>query len=218
MAVFADTVTDMITDFGYMVGEPDINNSRWGRAARLRFLNLAQLNAVNKTRCLEEEWSSTVTAFSSAGDEIFALPPNLYDDGIIEIYWKDSSGDYHPLSEFHPRFKNIQNDDTGTPSQFFRIGGNIHLMPKQDAAGTIIIIGQKMPDELVNNNDTSLIPESYRHVCPLGATKMAFREDDEYGKSDRTDMEFRDVMRDLRKYANKMRSVRTPRMRLPHSL
>ena len=218
MAVFDDTVGDMIQSFGYFVGEPSINNTRWPRAARLRFLNLSQLDAVTETRCLEETFTYTVTAFVSDGDEVITFPNNMYDDGILEIYWVTSGGDYNPLGEFHPRFQTIQNDDTGQPARFFRIGTNLHLMPKQDASGSVIIIGQKMPNELVNDTDVSLIPAPYRHLCTLGAVKKAFREDDEYGKADRTEGEYLDLRKSLKKYAKGMRSKRTPRIVLPRIL
>ncbi len=218
MAVFTDTLGDMITKFGYYVGETNINNTHWGRDARISFINEAQLDAVTETRCLEETWTSTVAAYSSSGDEVKTLPDSLYEDGILEIYWLDSSDVYHPLREYHPRFKSIQNDGTGTPVQFFRVGRNIHLMPKQDATGSLVIIGQRMPDELVEDEDTSLIPAAYRHICSLGAARVAFLEDDEYGKADRMLMEYGRLMKQLKKYSRGLRSKRKARFILPRSL
>ncbi len=218
MAVFTDTVANMIEEFGFLVGEPNVSNSRWDRSARLRFLNLAQLDAVNETRCLEETFTSAVSAFVNDGDEIVTYPNNMYSDGVQEIYWLDSLGDHHPLVEFHPRFQTIQNDSTGQPTEFFSVGDNLHLVPKPSEDGSVVIIAHKLPDELVNDSDTSLIPEAYRHICVLGAVKRAFREDDEYGKSDRAEVEYAQMLKSLSKYAKRRRAKRTPAMVMPFTL
>ncbi len=173
---------------------------------------------MTETRCLEETFTYASTAFVSDGDEVITFPNNMYADGILEMYWVDSSGDEHPLKEFHPRFYPVQNDAEGTPTRFYRVGENFHLMPKQDADGSVVIIAQKMPDELINDTDVSLIPAPYRHLCTLGAVKKAFREDDEYGKADRTEGEYLKLRKSLKKYAKGMRSKRTPRMVMPRVL
>jgi hypothetical protein len=218
MAVYTDTLSNMIADFGYLVGEPNINNTRWNKDARKRLLNLAQLNVVNETRCLEEEWESDVSAWVSADDEILALPAEFFDDSILDIYWKDSSDDYHPLSEYHPRFKSVQNDDTGTPSQFFRIGRNIHLMPKPDADGSVVMIGQRLPDALINSTDESLVPAGWRILIAQYAAAQAFDEDSEHNKADRMWQRYYVGIKELKKWARGRRSKRTARMVMPYSL
>jgi hypothetical protein len=218
MAVFTDTVADMIQEFGYLVGEPNINNTRWGRDARLRFLNMAQLDAVTMTRCLENTFDSAVSAWVNDGDEKVTFGAKFYNDGILEIYWLDANGDYHPLAEFHPRFQTIQNDTIGQPNEFYRVGNNFYLMPKPEADGTVVIIAQQLPNELVNDSDTSLIPEAYRTICVLGAVKRAFREDDEYGKGDRTEVEYASILKELKKYSRRMRSKRKTQMIMPQNL
>lgn len=208
----------MVELFGYLVGEPNINNTRWERDARVRLINIGQLNVVEETRCLEEVWTSSVSAWVNAGDEIVTLPNNCFDDGMLNIYWVDSDSVYHELDEEHPRFDTIQNADTGTPNKFFRIGRNVHLKPLPNATGTVYIVGQKMPDELTNDSDISLIPAAYRHIAPLEAVQMAFMEDNEFGKSDRAMIERDQLMKRLKKYAKGLRSKRGSKFVLPRTI
>ena len=217
MAVILLTRSDLEDAFYRMVGESS-GNSRWDSDDAVHWLQEGQLDIVNATRCLEETWSSTVTAYSSSGDEVLALPNNLFDDGILQIYWVDSSSDYHELSETHPRFATIQNDDTGTPSEFFRVGSNINLKPKPDAAGTVVIVGHKMPDSLTATSSQSLIPAQFRKLIAQYAAWMAFSEDAEHEKAFSMMREYEQGIKELKKWAKKRRSKRTSRMVMPYTL
>lgn len=215
MAVQLVTLEDMTNALGRLVGEPSADDSRWVNACRVAWINEGQLDFVEQTRCLEEDWTSAITAWVSAGDEIVALPSNCFDDGILNIYWMDSNSDYHELKEMHPRFDSIQNDDTGTPNKFYRVGSNIHLMPLPDADGTVVLLGQKMPDELEQDSDQTLIPAAYRKGPVQYAAHLAFLDDDEYAKADRIQALYLQTVRRGKKYAKGLRSKRGSKFVLP---
>jgi len=206
MAVFAQTASDILKYFGDLVGEPDASNSRWLLPARKRILNFAQLQIVNETRCIEERWTTIKAIWAAEGDEIVAIPADFYEDSVMNVWWIDASGNMTELKELHPRFDNIQNDDTGTPSAFWQEGLNIYLMPKQSAAGTVRILGKRLPDELDDLTDQSLIPAAYRHLIAERGAYIALLEDGEVNKADRLfAMYVKPGMKKLRAYAQAKR-------------
>jgi len=218
MTVELLTLGDMRAGFGREVGEKDPSNSRWDNDDRDAWINEGQLDFVRRTRILEAKWTSAVTAYSSDGDEVISIPSNCFSDGIITIYWLDSDDVYHPLSEYHPFERTIDNSETGTPSEFFRIGDNLHLKPKPDADGTVVIVGHRKPDKLVAFTDQSLIPANYRHGPVLYAVRKAHREDDEYTKYALVDAEYKELIAEAKRMVQRRRSVRQPRMKLPRIL
>jgi hypothetical protein len=203
---------------GRYVGEPVETNSRWEPSVRNAWLNEGLLDVVTRSRCLEEKYTADVSAFSSAGDEVVTLPNSMYDDGILEIYWVDSNSDYHPLGEYHPRFGTIQNDDTGQPTEFFRIDRNVYLKPKPSAAGEVVIIGQRMPDELDDDTDQPLVPAAWRKLIAMYAAWLAMLDDGEYARADRMERQYLMGVKELSKLSKRRRSKRTPQMMMPFTI
>jgi hypothetical protein len=202
----------MLSEFGRRVGEPVASNSRWDDTTRTQWLNLGQTEVVEYTRCLEEDWTTSVPAWVSEGDEIIALPNNCYPDGIIQIWWIDSAGCMTRLSEMHAKFDTIKNTETGTPTKFFKVGDNIHLMPLPDAGGTVRIIGERMPDELSASTDQSLIPAPFRDLPVMYAVIQAWTDDGELAKADREERQYWTKMKRLRAVTQARRSkTRQPR-------
>jgi len=219
MAVFAQTASDILKYFGDLVGEPDSSNSRWPLATRKRILNYEQLQIVNETKCIEERWETAKAIWAADGDERVAIPTDFYEDSIINAWWINASGKLTELEELHPRFDNIQNDSTGTPSAFWQEGLNIYLMPKQSAAGTVRILGKRLPDELDDLTDQSLIPAGYRHLIAERGAYIALLEDGEINKADRLfTMYVNPGMKKLRAYAQGKRQHRHKGWHMPTTL
>jgi hypothetical protein len=215
MAVHLITLNDMLDEFARRVGNPR-GNTRWDEATtQVQWFNLGQTEVCEETRCLEEDWTSSVAAWSSSGDEILTLPNNCYSDGIIAVWWIDSSNDMTRLKEKHAKLDSIKNTDTGTPTSFFKVGDNIHLMPLPGAAGTVRIHGERMPDELLYSaKDTaqSLIPAPFRDLPVMYALIQAWTEDGEFDKAMLEERRYRQKIGRLRKMVQARRTkTRQPR-------
>jgi hypothetical protein len=208
MAVHLITLDDMLDEFGRRVGEPVITDTRWEEPVRTQWLNLGQSEVCEYTRCLEEDWTSSVGIWASSGNEVVTLPNNCYPDGIIAIWWVDSSDNMTRLTVKHQKFENIKNTDTGTPSKIFQVGDNLHLMPLPDAAGTVRIHGERMPDELSDGTDQSLIPAPYRDLPVMYAVIQAWKDDGELSKADREERAYWIKMKRLRAVAQGLESRR----------
>ncbi|RJO62359.1 MAG: hypothetical protein C4542_04385 [Dehalococcoidia bacterium] len=220
MTVELLTFEDMQEAFYREVGE-ESGNSRWkDPTIRKAWINEGQLDVVTKTRCLEEKWTTDVGVYTDEDDEIVTLPDEAYEDGIISIWWIDSNSSYTELTEFNPAFKSIQNDTSspGTPSQYYRVGRNIYLMPVPVAAGTVCIIGARKPDELVNLSDQSLIEAAFRHLPVKYAVVKAHLEDDEYQKYSLTKAEYLQGILELRAIVKRRRGKVARRMNFPRRL
>jgi len=215
MAVYAETLADMISLFRALVGE-EAGNTAWTDTVIKLLINEAQLEVVEETRCLEEDWTSSVSAWASAGDEIVNLANSFFDDAFIQIWWVDSDSVMHELKELHARYDSIQNDSaTDTPSEFFRVGRNIHLKPLPDADGTVRIHGKRLPDNLTSDTDQSLIPPAYRGIPVYLAAVTALFEDDEERKGSNLYALYQRKLSRLHKYAKKMRSKRKAAWHIP---
>ena len=215
MAVHLITLDDMLDEFSRRVGNPR-GNTRWDESTtQTQWINLGQTEVVEETRCLEEDWTTSVAAWSSSGDEIVTLPNNCYPDGIAAIWWVASSSNLTRLTEIHAKFDNIKNTDTGTPTKFFKVGDNIHLMPLPIAAGTVRIHGEKMPDELSysdRSTDQSLIPAPFRDLPVMYALIQAWTEDSEFDKAMFEERRYWQKIKRLRKMVQARRSkTRQPR-------
>jgi hypothetical protein len=219
MTAYLETLGDMLDSFTNYVLEQESADSKWSRAARIRMLNESQLQIVEATRCIEERWDTALGIWAEDDDEIVTLSNEMFQDGLIAVKWLDSSSVYNPVTEDLVSDA-IQNDSTGTPSKFFRIDTNLYLKPKQSAAGTVVIIGERLPDKLVNAADQSLIPAAYRHTVPLHAAITALWQDEQFGKADR--LEQRRLIPLYKKLmamaTGKHRKTRQPRMKLPTRL
>ncbi len=210
MAVFILTLGEMRAEVYARLGEVS-GNSRWDDTIIDRWLNLGQTEVVRKTRCLEEDYTVIVPAYTSAGDEVLAFQNNLFMDGIHAIWWVDSDDNMARLRWRIAKFDSIKNTDTGTPSSAFSIGNNIHLMPLPVAAGTVRIIGERMPNALTADSDVSLLPPSWRDLPVMYAVLRATTEDHEFVSRQLVEQEYREGLRDLKKATN----LRRARMRQP---
>lgn len=219
MTVELLTFDDMKESFFDRIGE-ESDNSRWQNETVERWINEGQLDVVTKTRCLEERWTTSVGAWADEDDEIVTFPPEFYDDGLINVWWVDSDGTYHPLHEVDPAFETIENDsdNTNTPKEYIRIGRNIHLRPVPNAAGTVCIVGHRKPDKLTIPTHQSLIEAAYRHLPVIYAACQAFLEDEEYGKYDRTLARYERDIRTFRGNVQKRRAKGPSQFRFPQYL
>jgi len=215
MAVHLITLDDMLDEFAHRVGNPR-GNTRWDESTtQTQWINLGQTEVCEETRCLEEDWTSSVAAWSASGDEIVTLPNNCYSDGIVAIWWVDSNGNMTRLNEIHTKFDNITNTDTGTPAKYYKVGDNIHLMPLPSEAGTVQIHGERMPDELTYANrttDQSLIPAPFRDLPVMYAMIQAWTDDAEFNKAALEERRYLQKIRRLKTMAQARRSKgRQPR-------
>jgi hypothetical protein len=218
MTAYLETFQDMRDSFADYVGEAEATDSKWSNDTRVRMLNESQLKIVTLTKCLEERWDTSKGIWAAAGDEIVTLSNEMYPDGLIAVWWLDSSSVYHKLTEDLVGDA-IQNSDTGTPTKFFRINNNLYLKPKQDAAGTAVIVGERLPDELVNPTDQSLIAAAHRHTVPLDAAIRALVNDEQFQKAGFLKADFNDRFKALQIMATgRHRKTRQPSMKLPTRL
>jgi hypothetical protein len=185
MTAYLETFEDMLTSFGDAVREPDPADSKWLLDTRKRMINESQLAIVEETRCVEARWDTSKGVWAASGNEIVTLSNEMFPDGLISVTWYGTaSAAYTVLQEdLVTDSDGIENTDTGTPSEFFRIQNNLYLRPLQDAAGTVIIIGHRLPDELVELTDQSLIPAAYRNIVPIHAAIRALRQDEQFRKA-----------------------------------
>lgn len=215
MAVHLLTLDEMLDEFAHRIGNSR-GNTRWDESStQTQWINLGQNEVCEETRCLEEDWTSSVTSWISSGDEVVTLPNSCYSDGIMQIWWVSSSDDMTRLSEIHAKFDNIKNTSTGTPTKFFKVGDNIHLMPLPSADGTVRIHGERMPDELLYANrgtDQSLIPSPFRDLPVMYALIQAWTEDSEFDKAVLEERRYWQKIKRLRKMVQARRTkTRQPR-------
>ena len=214
MAVELLTFGEMVTEFGYEVGELDLNNTRWVEVVRKAWINAGQLDFVQKTRCLEKTFTSTVAADTTDVE----LDQRIFADGMYYLSWVDSDDDETRLDEYHPAIESGAIDEGAAPSRFYRVGNTFYFDPYPNVAGSLKTVGQRKPDELSATTDQSLIPATWRRAPVLFAVAKAHREDGETNSYMMTMGEYNEQVKDCKRVMKMRRKQRKPGWRIPRTI
>ena len=112
-----------------------------------------------------DAWEENPEKWYHADKEVLSLPSNLCLTQPFMVLWNEKKLNYVPVSE---------NNEVGTPTEFFLADACIHLKPKQDASGTVKVVGVKRKEEY-ENKEAQEIMDWYdeNKDAPRDATSMA---------------------------------------------
>lgn len=180
-SVFGMTLSDMQTEFGYIMNEP--TPTFWTNAERMSWLNQGQYDFADKV--VDDAILNLMAKTSSmcvAGQQEYDLPTDylrVYSAKISSVWASGIVLKNLPAiesnSQFVPTLKN----------PYFYIRSNyIGFYPiPTTSTGTISIWYIKKPFQLSQSTDTSIIPIQYHHLIVMFACVKGYEKLREFDKS-----------------------------------
>lgn len=184
----------------------DRTKKYWSKAEVIEYLNQSQAAIANRIMRMHREFFLTsATTPTVAGQTYYSLPPDLVN--LIGLEVADSiTTDRDPKQlveipisdrEFYERFDKAQTKDDY--DFYFVAGSSFRLMPEANATDGRIIRTHyvKRLTRMVNNNDTSEIPEEHHElICVGGAQRALIKTKQVNAKLDQLQAELTELLQD----------------------
>jgi hypothetical protein len=165
----------------------------------LQYLNDAQRILAERTHCLLDEATYTVT--TAAGTRSYTLP-----DTVLSVVAAKIDGETDPLVRgfLHP-LNNFFGAHQSVPKQFTMTGGphKISFNPTPDAVYTVRLVCAVKPAEAFGANDDPVVPESTHTALTYYAASLCLLHNDVDGlnvaSSESLSSQFNLTVRDLKR-------------------
>ena len=150
------TVEDLLAQVQELIGEGP--GDFYNLSSRLRDLNIAQEEMVQRSRALPTETEISVVA----GTQTYALPDNFLMFGRFEPQFVETSGNNRyslevigerVAEEMFPNWRDTTTNYRGTPQYIVEVQEEIYLFPTPNAAGTLTLPYIERPTDLAEMTD-----------------------------------------------------------------
>ncbi len=133
-----------------------------------KWINLGQDDFI-----LRELWpfrEETGTINTVAGTQEYSLAtafPDLDENNIIAVSIQGTGAQklvYWPYNQLRQDYPDFDSEASGIPTRYYIKSGNIGFWPAPNDAYAVAVDYYKLPTELVNDSDQTIIPVNYREA------------------------------------------------------